>query len=63
MKYERLYRHDIATGIDLAGHVADFIDEFNTIRPHEALNWRRPVDAHLEDPTLKPCPAESEQES
>lgn len=63
LKYERLYRHDIATGIDLADHVADFIDEFNTIRPHEALHWRRPIDAHLETPTLKPRPPESEQGS
>jgi transposase InsO family protein len=51
----RLYRHDIATGIDLADHV----DDFNTIRPHEALDWRRPLD----DPTLKPRPPNSEQES
>jgi len=63
LKYERLYRHEIATGIDLADHVADFIDEFNTIRPHEALDWRRPIDAHLETPTLKPRPPGSEQGS
>jgi transposase InsO family protein len=63
LKYERLYRHDIATGIDLADHVADFIDEFNTIRPHEALDWRRPLDAYLDDPALKPRPPNSEQES
>lgn len=61
LKCERLYRHDIATGIDLADHVADFVDEFNTIRPHEALDWRRPIDVHLEDPTLKPRPPDSEQ--
>lgn len=63
LKYERLYRHDIADGIDLAGHIADFIDEFNTIRPHEALGWRRPLNAYLEPPTLKPRPPETEQET
>jgi putative transposase len=63
LKYERLYRHDIASGIDLADHVEDFIAEYNTIRPHEALDWRRPLDAHLQPPTLKPRPPETEQES
>ncbi|MEM9518054.1 MAG: integrase core domain-containing protein [Actinomycetota bacterium] len=63
LKYQRLYRHDIADGIDLAAHIAEFIDEYNTIRPHEALGWRRPLDAHLEPPTLKPARPETEQES
>lgn len=63
LKYERLYRHDIATVIDLADHVADFIDEYNTIRPHETLDWQRPLDAYLEPPTLKPARPETEQES
>lgn len=44
VKYERLYRHDIATGLDLIDHVNDFIDTYNTIRPHEALDWTRPLD-------------------
>ncbi|MEM9204021.1 MAG: integrase core domain-containing protein [Actinomycetota bacterium] len=63
LKYERLYRHDIADGIDLSVHIAEFIDEYNTIRPHEALGWRRPLDAYLEPPTLKPAPPKTEQES
>jgi transposase InsO family protein len=63
LKHERLYRHDIATGLDLAAHVAEFIDEYNTVRPHEALDWRRPIDAYLTDPTLKPSPPGSVQES
>lgn len=61
LKYERLYREEIPSGVDLAGCVADFIDEYNTIRPHEALHWQRPLDAHLSDPTLKPNPPETEQ--
>jgi transposase InsO family protein len=63
LKYERLYRHDIATGLDLADHVSDFCDEYNTIRPHESLDWRRPLDAYLQTPTLNPRPPETEQES
>ena len=36
LKYEHLYRHDIASGPELADHVAAFTDTYNTIRP-----WRR----------------------
>ena len=63
LKYERLYREDIPDGIDLAEHIAAFTLEYNTIRPHEALHWQRPLDTHLRDPTLKPNPPETEQET
>ena len=63
LKYERLYREEIPSGIDLADCVAAFIDEYNTIRPHETLAWRRPLDTYLTDPTLKPEPRNSEQDS
>ena len=63
LKYERLYREEIPSGIDLADRVADFIDEYNTIRPHETLTWQRPLDTYLTDPTLKPKHRKSEQES
>ena len=52
-----------SAGIDLADCVADFIDEYNTIQPHETLAWRRPLDTYLTDPTLKPKPPKSEQDS
>ena len=42
LKYERLYREEIPSGIDLADRVADFIDEYNTIPP--------PRNAHLAAP-------------
>lgn len=58
LKYEHLYRHEIDDGVELARHVEDYRDVFNTIRPHEALTWRRPLDVHLEAlsacPTIKP---------
>lgn len=63
LKYEHLYRHDTASGVDLAAQVAAFIDGYNTVRPHEALHWKRPLDVYLTDPTLKPEPRKSEQDS
>ena len=63
LKYERLWCEEIPSGIDLADRVADFIDEYNTIRPHETLTWQRPLDTYLTDPTLKPKPRKSEQQS
>ncbi len=46
LKYEHLYREEIASGIDLADCVAAFIDTYNTVRPHQALNWQRPLDTY-----------------
>ena len=37
LRYERLYRHDIADGVVLAEHV----DEFNRFRPHQAIPGQR----------------------
>lgn len=37
IKYEHLYRHDIADGQDLAEHVDRYLDVYNAVRPHEAL--------------------------
>jgi putative transposase len=50
LKYERLYRHEISDGQDLAAHIDAFREEFNTLRPHEALDWHRPLDRYLEPP-------------
>ena len=33
LKYERLYRHDIASGVELADRVADFINDYNAVPP------------------------------
>ena len=46
LKYERLYREQIADAVALARHAEAFRIEFNTIRPHEALAWNRPLDVH-----------------
>ena len=63
LKYERLYRHDIASGVELADRVAAFIDEYNAVRPHQNLDQTPPLAAYLDDRTLKPNPPRSEQDS
>jgi putative transposase len=67
LKYERLYRHDITDGQALAGHVDDYLDTYNRIRPHETIDWQRPLDRYLmtpqTTPTLNLSDPESEQDS
>lgn len=64
LKYERLYRHDIPDGLVLTDHVADFIDEFNRIRPHEAIGWQRPLERYLQTPEpSNPTDPDPEQET
>ena len=48
LKYEQLYRHEIDDGHDLGLHVERYRQLFNTVRPHQALAGRRPLDVHLE---------------
>lgn len=47
LKYERLYLEDIQTADELWAHAEDYRNEFNAVRPHEALAWNRPLDVHL----------------
>ena len=63
LKYEHLYRHDIPTGPDLADHVTAFVDEYNTIRPYQALDQTPPLAAYLHDRTPKPNPPRNEQKT
>ncbi len=51
IKYEHLYREEIADGLDLAMHAERYLDVFNGIRPHEELGFRTPLEAYLEDPS------------
>ena len=60
-KYENLYRHDIASGIELADHIEAFRTTYNTIRPHQALDQTPPLDAYLRARTPKPNPPRTEQ--
>ncbi len=63
LKYEHLYRHDIANGIDLSDHVVAFTNTYNTIRPQQALDQKPPLDAYLGARTPQPNPPNTEQES
>jgi len=47
LKYERLFFEEIPDAIDLAVHVEHYRIEYNTVRPHEALSWNRPIEVHL----------------
>ena len=46
LKYERLYRHEIADGIELAQHCASYREEYNHDRPHEGIALYRPADVY-----------------
>jgi transposase InsO family protein len=48
LKYEHLYRHEIDDGHDLGLQVERYRQLFNTVRPHQTLAGRRPLDVHLE---------------
>ena len=63
LKYECLYHHDIASGAELVDRVDAFIDEFNTVRPHQALIQTPPLTAYLQDKTLEPSPPRNERET
>ena len=48
LKYEHLYRHEIDDGHQLGQEVETYRQLFNTIRPHEGITMRRPLEVHLE---------------
>lgn len=47
LKYERLYLEELDDALDLVAHAEDYRVEDNTVRPHEAIAWNRPLDVHL----------------
>jgi hypothetical protein len=47
-KYEHVYRLEIDDGHQPGVEAEAYRQLFNTIRPHEALHWRQPLDVHLE---------------
>jgi transposase InsO family protein len=51
LKYEHLYRLEIGDGQALVEEIETFRTIYNTIRPHETLDWSRPLDAYLNQPT------------
>ncbi|MET7769292.1 integrase core domain-containing protein, partial [Nocardia sp. NPDC005366] len=47
LKYERLFLEEIDDALDLVEHADAYRVEYNTIRPHEAIAWNRPLAVHL----------------
>lgn len=58
LKYERLFLEEIDDVLALVAHAEDYRAEYNTVRPHEAIAWNRPLDVHLAlaDPLIFPEP-------
>ncbi len=50
IKYEDLYRNDIADGIVLARRVENYLTVYNSVRPHEAIDMRRPLELYRQPP-------------
>ena len=48
LKYEHLYRQEIDNGHTLGLEVEAYRQLFNTVRPHQAIGMRRPLDVHLQ---------------
>ncbi len=51
IKYEHLYRLEIANAIVLADEIQAYRSLYNQVRPHEALGFITPMQAYLADPT------------
>lgn len=51
-KYEHLYREEIDDGQQLAEHVERYLSVYNEIRPHEALDFKLPIDRYLRPPVI-----------
>lgn len=54
--YEYLYRHEIADGPALADHVDSFLTVYNEVRPHEALDFKLPIDRYVKPPPITLAP-------
>jgi transposase InsO family protein len=63
VKYEHLYRLEIASGHELAHELDLYRQLFNEIRPHEHLNFRTPREAYLTPPEHNLFQAETVQET
>ena len=63
LKYEHLYRHEIDDGHQLGLEAESYRQLFNTVRPHQTLAGRRPLDVHLEACQTRQTPKLSEPET
>lgn len=63
LKYEHLYRLEVANGHALGEQLGLYRDLFNEVRPHESLAFRTPLEAYLAPPEPNLFGAESVQET
>lgn len=63
LKYEHLYRLEIADALELADQAEAFRTLYNEIRPHEAIDFATPLSRYLAHPEPHLFQAESVQES
>ncbi len=63
LKYEHLYRHEIDDGPQLSVEVETYRQLFNTVRPHQTLGGRRPLDVHLDACQTPQTPKQPEPET
>ncbi len=52
MKYEHLYRLEVADAAALMDELAFYVPFYNTVRPHETLAHAQPMQKHVEEPHL-----------
>jgi transposase InsO family protein len=50
LKYEHLFRLEIGDVMEMAEAVDHYRTIYNTVRPHEALDFGRPLERHLSEP-------------
>jgi putative transposase len=63
LKYEHLYRLEIANALELADEAEALRSIYNRIRPHEAIDFDRPIERYLADPRPHLSEPETVQES
>lgn len=59
LKYEHLYRLEVATGHDLAEECEEYRDLYNQVRPHESLGFVTPARAYAREPQGPPTPVKN----
>jgi putative transposase len=63
LKYEHLYREEIANVVELAAETEHYRQIYNAIRPHEAIDFATPLSRYLAPPEPHLSEAQSVQES
>lgn len=52
--HEWLFREEIDDGLELVDQITAYRQDYNHVRPHEAIAWNRPAEVYtgLADPTI-----------